>query len=588
MSGRFQTPSEQFSQAGEPLSGGKLYFFVTGTNTPSNTYSDAALTTPNTNPVILDAEGRAGDIWLDPNVAYKVVLADAESDETSPIWTHDPVSPGGGGSSGGSSGVQVIAGNPNGALAGSAGTPGASNASTAWDITNNLFYVCSVSGDASTAVWTQVATNQSGQIAQTGVITPTTIAADTDDWAPTGIGSVSTIRAEASAAYWLGGLVAQPAGTLMTIVNKGATYPITLRREKSTSTAANRFALPHDIEIAPGGAITLKYDGTSSRWRPQDLPGPQSLAAPGGRLTLTTNTPVQTANATAATTIYYTPYLGFSAPLYDGAVTRMRLIPAELSLALDSDSGHTGYHQSGKAFDLFLFDDAGTIRLVSGPAWTNDTTRASALAYKNGFLTNNSSITVRFGSASGNTVTMPANQGLYVGSFYASANGQTAMNMTPAAASGGADNKLYLWNCYNRVRVAAVCRDSDDTWNYTTATWRAANGSNSNRITFFRGLNDGPVDVSYFASSGNSTGGVSRWNGVGLDSTSAFSGLPGIAAGGSFSTVGHVARFNGFAGLGLHYAQALERSTASGTTAWIGDNGTATVEQSGLYLSMDM
>lgn len=54
---------QQFCDAnGAPLAGGLVYFYVVGTTTPKTTYKDSALTVPNTNPVILDAAGRA-TIW---------------------------------------------------------------------------------------------------------------------------------------------------------------------------------------------------------------------------------------------------------------------------------------------------------------------------------------------------------------------------------------------------------------------------------------------------------------------------------------------------------------------------------------------
>lgn len=50
---------------GEPLSGGKIYTYTAGgTSTPKDTYTDASGSTPASNPVILDSEGRAA-IWLD-------------------------------------------------------------------------------------------------------------------------------------------------------------------------------------------------------------------------------------------------------------------------------------------------------------------------------------------------------------------------------------------------------------------------------------------------------------------------------------------------------------------------------------------
>lgn len=47
---------------GSPLSGGSVYFYEPGTTTPKTTYQNAALTVPNTNPVILNSAGRAV-IW---------------------------------------------------------------------------------------------------------------------------------------------------------------------------------------------------------------------------------------------------------------------------------------------------------------------------------------------------------------------------------------------------------------------------------------------------------------------------------------------------------------------------------------------
>jgi len=49
---------------GEPLSGGLLYFYESGTTTAKNTYSDSAETIANANPVVLDAAGRQPDIFF--------------------------------------------------------------------------------------------------------------------------------------------------------------------------------------------------------------------------------------------------------------------------------------------------------------------------------------------------------------------------------------------------------------------------------------------------------------------------------------------------------------------------------------------
>ena len=74
--------------SGAASSGAKLYFYTTGTSTPKDTYSEATLTSANTNPVVADSAGRFGIIYLgDGN--YKVVLK-TSADAT--VWTADPVS----------------------------------------------------------------------------------------------------------------------------------------------------------------------------------------------------------------------------------------------------------------------------------------------------------------------------------------------------------------------------------------------------------------------------------------------------------------------------------------------------------------
>ncbi len=60
---------------GAPLAGGKLYTYEAGTSTPKATYTSNTLSTANTNPVILDADGYA-NVWLDVG-GYKFVLDDA-------------------------------------------------------------------------------------------------------------------------------------------------------------------------------------------------------------------------------------------------------------------------------------------------------------------------------------------------------------------------------------------------------------------------------------------------------------------------------------------------------------------------------
>lgn len=72
---------------GNPLAGGKLYTYRTGTSSNKATYSDAG-GTPNANPVILDADGYA-DMWLDDDEPYRFRL---ETSAGVLVWQRDNIS----------------------------------------------------------------------------------------------------------------------------------------------------------------------------------------------------------------------------------------------------------------------------------------------------------------------------------------------------------------------------------------------------------------------------------------------------------------------------------------------------------------
>lgn len=75
---RFFNPFNQFfNGSGRLLPGAKLFFYENGTTTLQDTFSDAALTTPNTNPVICDGDGRVPPIYMGDSTIYSVTLTDA-------------------------------------------------------------------------------------------------------------------------------------------------------------------------------------------------------------------------------------------------------------------------------------------------------------------------------------------------------------------------------------------------------------------------------------------------------------------------------------------------------------------------------
>jgi hypothetical protein len=84
---------------GQPLEGGLLYSFLSGTSQPQSLYADAALTTALPNPLVLDSSGEA--TYFYGPFTYKLALHDAND---VPQWVIDPVT-GTGGGGGASAGI---------------------------------------------------------------------------------------------------------------------------------------------------------------------------------------------------------------------------------------------------------------------------------------------------------------------------------------------------------------------------------------------------------------------------------------------------------------------------------------------------
>lgn len=419
--GRFANPYPQFEDSTPTLySGGKLFFYAAGTSTPQNTYTDAGLTSANTNPVILNSAGRpATDIFLQ-DLGYKVVLEDSSGNL---IWTADNYT---------SRDSKLIAktvtgnGSPNGSVAGTAGSASILP-DFYWDFTNAILYVCTTTGSSSTAVWTAV-------------------------------------------------------------------------------------------NAASAAAI---------------VPPPQ------GYLTLTSGTPVITGDVTAATSVFYTPYVGNLVPIYNGS----SFIPttfAEQTLTLSSS------HAASNIYDVFMFNNSGVPTVVTGPSWSAGTSGnitagscargtgagGTTLTRVGGILTNAVQITGRNGAT---TFTIGANLATYLGTiFMDGTNGQISCHVTY-----GQSRKWGVWNAYNRVPLQIKAGDGTATWSYTTNTIRAANGSSANSITVLQGLPEESYEFATTArvtsanlAASQTSGGIV---GIGFNSTTAISGQQGeyIIGGGS-------------------------------------------------------
>jgi hypothetical protein len=88
-------PSPKFyclDNNGAIVNGGKLFTYDAGGTVKRTTYSDSALTSANTNPVLCDSSGRA-TVFLTPGIAYKFTLAPSTDADppTNSYWTVDNV-----------------------------------------------------------------------------------------------------------------------------------------------------------------------------------------------------------------------------------------------------------------------------------------------------------------------------------------------------------------------------------------------------------------------------------------------------------------------------------------------------------------
>ncbi len=307
-------------------------------------------------------------------------------------------------------------------------------------------------------------------------------------------------------------------------------------------------------DIALGDKIIFADVGSSSETNSVAFERVFGFADPSicqGRLTLTSGTAVTTADVTAAGTIYFALYDGNRVALYDG--TRWKLyVFTERSLALTLTSG--------KNYDVFLYDNAGTLTLELSAAWTNDTTRADALTTQDGVKVKSGATTRR-----------------WLGTIRAS-----GANTTEDSAGGSTTKvggKRFVWNAQNQVPRGLLVHDKTDSWNYNTASWRISDGASapSNCVEYVTG------DASTLVTAHNAqtvTLGSNTTSaaavGVGVDSGTVFSGRTqqGFVNDTAFVVIGPLnARYVGHPGLGYHYLSMLEIGIVAGTCTFKGDDG---------------
>jgi hypothetical protein len=109
--------------------------------------------------------------------------------------------------------------------------------------------------------------NFTSTVSFNGVISPTALASNTNDWAPTGLATANVIRLSCSSVINLTGITAPVTdGQVLILDNIGATNNCVLTAQDTNSAAANRFAFDQPITLRPSRTVTIKYDATTVRW----------------------------------------------------------------------------------------------------------------------------------------------------------------------------------------------------------------------------------------------------------------------------------------------------------------------------------
>jgi hypothetical protein len=286
-----------------------------------------------------------------------------------------------------------------------------------------------------------------------------------------------------------------------------------------------------------------------------------------------------TASASAQTTLRYDCYIGAQVPYYDGTQDNIDTIAScEVTDAMVS-AASAGQVVSANVYDVWwVHSGANRICLAmssatgGGGGWIPDSgsnTARNSTGYTGldrvtrPYITNKNSIANCFNGAT-NYGSVTANQATYLGTVYASANGQVSW-IFGAAAAGGTAGLLGVWNMYNRVGVDTTVEDTYTISTVTSGTIvpldNGGTGSGlNNRVSYVVGIAEDTV-TGFMGASANA--GASGFVGVyvGHDSASAISGIGGINANPLIAPVAW--SFPENADVGFHFMQALQSATTS-------------------------
>ncbi len=489
-----------FDNSGLIVNAGCVWTYLSGTSTPVATYTTSALNVANSNPIVASSAGRY-TAFLTVGVTYRFLVENIPCSASS----HGSVL----------MDVSGISATPQNTGVDAIGVAGATLTA------GSAVYLSAGDGGKIAGEWypADIGNAYSSVLHYVGVV-PITIAS----------GATGSIR--------LSGLVSG-----LTALTPGSNYYI------GTNGAMVATAQTNTRTIGQADTTTSMIVGGNP-------PPPTPLFWDDFRLSPSTATCVPSADVTGSTTLFLTPCVGNRLTLFstNGAIETCAI--SELSLSIPATTS--------QMYDVWIYDSTfgsctGTMEFL---AWTNDTTRATALTRTSGRWTK-----------TGDT------SRLYVGSF--------RTHPTSAGQVDDSETRRDIWNMYNRMRRSVKRRETAVSWNYSTATVRQANGSTANQVQVVTGLAESLIDVELTIAVENANGSTIVSAGIGEDSTTTYTaGESALATADTTDTVTIPAmitvRLSKIPAVGKHVYSWNEWSTASPTTTWVNSRTAGSTNSSGL------
>lgn len=323
----------------------------------------------------------------------------------------------------------------------------------------------------------------------------------------------------------------------------------------SLAATANRFIIGDGTKLIESVALSalqsIRMNAAGTALEAYDPGG--SAQVPNGicdiRVSCTSGTPIDVTDKTAITSLYLQSYKGNRVCLYDGSAWKVCTLPSEITISLSGKTADTNY-------DIFLYDsDAnGTADSVDVVAWTNSTTRATAIAYQDGIPCKTGALGRRL-----------------VCTFRTT--GSTGQTENSAA-------RRLVCNVQNTVANFFYAKDTTDSWTYNSTAYHVFNAAGSTYGTgacqVVVSLNESPVTATCLLASSYVASYMGGVPGIGVDSTSTNSAqlYAYTAPYDQNYKSSSSAYMTKWIGVGAHVIYPLEKlPSGSGTLTFYGDNG---------------